>query len=393
MLWDGAARRFAWFVVRFAIAGQALGVMALLVVLSVMNGFGAEIVRRLERALPDATLLYPAPVRDWHSMARAIEQSPGIAAVSPQLEETVMLGNGRLRHSVRLLALDMERDSAIVDLPALLAQGSTAGLVLGRDSAMQLRLELGDEVEMILPRLQATPLGLFARRVRLRLAGIFVSDSQLDNRLAFVPLAEGMRLLGSSGVDGLRIAATADARSGAVAAAVAAHLGPGHHLRPWQEPFGALMAALRLEKLACALMLGLIILVAAFNSLSGMLMMVADRRETIAVLRTLGMSRAAVGALFMSQGLVLGGLGIALGAALGGLVVANFDSLMAALDALRGRPLFAPEVYYINTVPSQWRTGDLALVVCAAATLALLASLWPARRAAAIRPAEALRYS
>ncbi|MFV0278504.1 MAG: FtsX-like permease family protein, partial [Parahaliea sp.] len=264
--------------------------------------------------------------------------------------------------------------------------------------ARVLNVGLGGVVEVTVPRLTVTPLGVFARSKRLRVVGLFEVGAQADSYQAYVSLATGQKLLGEPGrVSGLQLRTTDLYRAPQILAALAGNLqretgNAQLRVRDWSQTQGSLFRAVKMEKLMISLLLLSVVAVAAFNIVSTLVMSVAEKRRDIAVLRTMGASARGVMAVFVAHGLALAVVGILAGSALGVALASYIAPLTAAVENLLGVKLFDPSVYFISELPSELRWGDVAAVVGASALLSVLATLYPAWRAARVAPAEVLRY-
>ena len=248
-------------------------------------------------------------------------------------------------------------------------------------------------MQVTIPRLTITPLGSFPRSKRFTVVGIFEIGAQLDSQQAYIGLEAGQRLFAlGDGVEGLRLKLDDLFVAPAEASAIAAQLGNGYRVRDWGRSQGNLFSAIRLEKTLMTVLLLSVVAVAAFNIISTLTMAVTEKRSDIAVLRTMGARARSVMAIFMAHGLLLAGVGVAVGAAAGVLLSLNISSVTLFLERLTGTKLFNPDVYFISDLPSRLQWGDVLLVSLLAMGLSLLATLFPAWRAARIAPAEVLRY-
>jgi lipoprotein-releasing system permease protein len=267
------------------------------------------------------------------------------------------------------------------------------GVVLGSLLARSLGAGVGDTVELTVPRLTITPLGSFPRSKRLRVVGIFEIGAQLDSGQAYLSLEGGQRLLGlGDAVQGLRVELADLYQAPAVATTLNEGFDGQLRARDWSLSQGNLFAAIRMEKTMMTVLLLSVVAVAAFNIVSTLTMAVTDKRSDIAVLRTMGARAGAIMAIFMSQGLLLAGIGIAVGGGIGVLLAVNISEVTLFLEALSGAKLFNPDVYFISDLPSRLEWRDVAVVCLLALLLSLLATLFPAWRAARVAPAEVLRY-
>jgi len=266
-------------------------------------------------------------------------------------------------------------------------------VVLGVSLADLLDVSPGDTVEVTTPRLTVTPLGVFPRSKRLTVTGIFEVGAQPDTYQAYVSLAVGQKLLGESGkVEGLQVRTVDLHKAPAVMSALGDRLSDHFVVRDWSQTQGSLFRAVRMEKLMVSLLLLSVVAVAAFNIVSTLVMSVTEKRRDIAVLRTLGARSGEIMTIFVAHGLALAVVGVSLGAVAGVILALNIADIVAGAEALLGVKLFDPAVYFISELPATLKWTDVAAVVGAALLLSLVATLYPAWRAARIAPAEVLRY-
>uniref|UniRef100_UPI0025F6CD11 FtsX-like permease family protein n=1 Tax=uncultured Microbulbifer sp. TaxID=348147 RepID=UPI0025F6CD11 len=266
-------------------------------------------------------------------------------------------------------------------------------IVLGRILARQLGVIPGDSVILTLPSVTITPAGIFPRTKRFTVAGVFSVGAQVDQNMALMHIEDAARLLRMSGkVQGLQL--KFDDMNNALGRVdgYARALGEGFTGEDWSHSQGSLFQAVKMEKTVVTLMLMIIVAVAAFNIVSALVLMVADKRSDIAVLRTLGLTSRQIMAVFVVQGSAIGIIGALIGGLLGTLIALNLTDLVSWIENLVGAKIFDPRVFFVSFLPSEFRTGDAVLVLSAAVIMSLLATLFPAWRAAQIAPAEALRY-
>ena len=398
--------RFIGVVSMVSLLGMALGVASLITVLAVMNGFAGELRDRILSLVAHIEVeAVAAPLTDWPALADRLQRAPEVIAAAPYIRSKALLGSPQQLRGAVLTAIDPDAESAVAELGLQLQSGSLAalaevpyGVVSGALLARALELEVGDRVELTVPRLIVTPLGSFPRRKRFTLVGIFAVGAQLDSTHAYIGLAAGQKLLAggaavqAGAVQGLRLRLDDLLAAPAVAGRLAAQLGDGYRLRPWSESQGSLFAAVRMEKIMMTILLLSVVAVAAFNIISTLTMAVTEKRADIAVLRTLGAGRRSVMAIFMTHGLLLALTGIGLGALIGVLLALNISQLSALLEGLLGSKLFSPEIYFISDLPARLQWADVAMVTSLALLLSVCASVLPAWRAARVAPAEVLRY-
>lgn len=392
--------RFISVVSAVALCGFALGVMALVVVLSVMNGFDRELRARILSLVPHVMVHAAQPLRDWEGLARSLTTDPDVSGAAPFIGGTAMLSTPGVVRGVELNGIRPEDDAAVSPVGRYMVEGELGalhgggfGIVIGNLLARSLGVRTGDTVTVLLPELNVTPAGAYPRMRRFEVVGVFAAGAQVDATTALIHLDDAARLYRTGGgVQGIRLALADPDRAPAVRERVAARLGPGLEAQDWSVSQGSLFSAIRMEKRMVTLLLLVIVAVAAFNIVSILTMVVAEKRGAIAVLRTMGASPGQIMAVFTVQGSVIGVVGLTAGL-LGGIPLAqHIGALAAAIERLFGFRLFDPTIYFISHIPSEVRAGDIVLVVACGLCLAVLATLYPARRAARIGPAEALRY-
>jgi lipoprotein-releasing system permease protein len=391
--------QFISFVSGFSLVGMALGVMALIVVLSVMNGFDREMKERILSVVPHGFIDYPPALEDWRALARVVEGHPEVEAAAPYIEGFALVTHARGVEGVQLQGILPREEQRVSVVEEHMLVGSTDalapgeyGIVMGRLLARHLGLALGDQVRVTLPDISITPAGVYPRVRRFTLVGVFEVGAQMDQTLAMIHLEDAQRLLRRSGPQGLHLKVSDIYRAAPVMAELAAQLGDDYQYKDWSQTQGSLFQAVQMEKLVIATLLSIIIAVAAFNIVSSLVLMVADKRGDIAVLRTLGLTARQVMMVFVVQGSAVGFVGTVAGAFLGSLLAVYIGPLVAGLESLLGMRVFDPSVYFISYLPSEWRWQDLIAICATALILSLLATLYPAYRAAQIEPAEALRY-
>ncbi|MEX2962207.1 lipoprotein-releasing ABC transporter permease subunit [Microbulbifer sp. TYP-18] len=393
-------QQFISFINGFSLLGMALGVMALIVVTSVMNGFDRELKTRILSVVPHGFVQREGGLRDWRTPAAKLEQQPHVVAASPFVRGFALLGSGATSHGVEFQGVDPEAlrkvssvgDNIVMgDLDAL--QPRSYNIVLGRLLAGQLNVIPGDSVVLTLPEVTVTPAGIFPRTKRFTVVGIFSVGAQVDQNMALMHIDDAARLLRMPGkVQGLQLRFDDMDNALGRVSLYASQLGEGFEGQDWSLSQGSLFQAVKMEKTVVTLMLMIIVAVAAFNIVSALVLMVADKRSDIAVLRTLGMTSRQIMAVFVVQGSAIGIIGAVSGALLGILIAFNLTDMVSWVENLLGAKIFDPRVFFVSFLPSEFRAGDALMVLSAAVLMSLVATLFPAWRAAQIAPAEALRY-
>jgi lipoprotein-releasing system permease protein len=391
---------FVSFITWASLAGLCLGVAALITILSIMNGFEVELRARLVSVAAHATITGDAAaLADWHAVAEHIRTIPEVAGVAPYVEIEAMLGNGSDLQGGLLRGIDPASEITVSTIASNMIEGSLAALepgsdqvILGRGLAAQLGVGLGEPVTIMIPTSNAA--GEITPRIRqFTVGGIFEAGLQdHDSVLALGALADVEALRGRSQLTGVRVKYSDLMRAPIVSARVAQALGAQFKVSDWTEQNAAYFRAVHIEKMMMGLIMLLIVAVAAFNIVASLVMVVTDKRTDIAMLRTLGLTPREVLAVFITQGTVIGWMGTGLGVILGTLLAYNVSAVAAWLQRVFGFQIMDADVYYITRIPTDPHATDIALICVAAFTLALIATVYPAMRAARTQPAEALRY-
>ncbi len=391
--------QFISFVSAFSLLGMALGVMALIIVLSVMNGFDREMKQRILSVIPHGFIDQQPQMRDWQSVAGQVEQHPDVMATAPYISGFALISYARGVESIQLQGILPEAENRVSVLEQHMVVGSSAdlrpgefGIVMGRLLARSLGIAPGDKVNLTLSDINITPAGVFPRTRPFTLVGVFEVGAQVDQTLAMIHIDDAKRLFRYQGVQGLHVKVTDIYRAAPVLADLAEGFDENYSVKDWSQTQGSLFQAVKMEKIVIAALLCIIIAVAAFNIVSSLVLMVADKRSDIAVLRTLGLNARQVMAIFVVQGSAVGVAGTLIGALLGCLVALTLNGIMNSLEAVFGWQIFDPDVFFITQLPSVLMWQDVLFICGLALTLSVVATLYPAYRAAKIEPAEALRY-
>ncbi len=400
---------FVSFITWASLAGVCVGVAALIVILSVMNGFESELrdrllslsaqIRVIAAAAPGAPSA-PSATLDWQDAARRARAVAGVADVAPYAELAALAVRGPEMLPVVLRGIDPRASATVTELGASITQGHLRDLVpgsgrviVGELIAERLGLAVGDPLTLLVPTVSAdgTPQG------KLRgftVAGIFeVGLQEHDGTLVFAPLADARALApANASAQGLRIRVADVLAAPAVAARLRAALPRVYEVRDWTEDNASYFRATRIEKTMMSLILLLIVAVAAFNIVAMLVMVVTDKRTDIAILRTFGAAPRRVMGIFITQGLVIGWLGVALGVALGLVLALNVETIEPFLERTFHFQILDSDVYYSSAIPSEVHVANVVAIAAAALALTALATIYPALRAAHTAPAEALRY-
>ncbi len=391
---------FVSFITWASLAGLCLGVAALITILSIMNGFELELRARLVSVAAHATLTGdPVALADWRSVVDRTRRLPEVEGAAPYVEVEAMLGNDSDLQPGVLRGIDPGVEVTVSTIAADMIDGSLAALtpgsdqiILGRGLAGQLGVMVGEPVTVMIPTASAA--GDVTPRIRqFTVGGIFEAGVQdHDSVLALAHIEDVKALRGRTDITGIRVRFTDLMRAPLLSPRIAQALGGRFKVTDWTEQNAAYFRAVRIEKLMMGLMMLLIVAVAAFNIVASLVMVVTDKRMDIAMLRTLGLTPREVLGVFVTQGTVIGWMGTGLGVVLGTLLAYNVGDVAAWLQRTFGFQIMDADVYYITRIPTDPHVADIVGIALAAFALALLATVYPALRAARTQPAEALRY-
>lgn len=403
-----AAKRgnhFISFISLVSMLGLMLGVAALIVVLSVMNGFDRELKQRILGMVPHATLSdYKQPLNNWQQLASDIKGSPGLEASAPYTEAQGMLTHSGYVRGVMVNGISPaeEKEVSIIgdhlkgtSLDAL--KPGSFNIILGDILARSLGVHVHDKVTLVLPEASVSLAGVTPRMKRFTVVGEFSVGAQLDGNLAYINIEDGARLkrYQPGQVDGLRLKFDDLFKAPQLARNLVSehrHSDPNLMASDWTRTQGNLFQAIQMEKRMIGLLLFLIVFVAAFNIVSTLVMVVTDKQSDIAILRTMGATPRMIMATFMVQGTVIGVVGTVLGTALGIVLALTVSDIVNWIQQVFGVQFLSPDVYFIDYLPSQLELSDVSVICVAALAVSFLATLYPAWRASKTQPAEALRY-
>ncbi|WP_407296288.1 lipoprotein-releasing ABC transporter permease subunit [Stutzerimonas zhaodongensis] len=393
---------FISFISLTSMIGLALGVLAMIIVLSVMNGFQREMSDRILGMVPHAVVAGEGrPLDDWRSVSARLDKQPDVLGAAPITQLEGMLSHRGLMQPIEINGIDPDLEGRVSILGSKMVAGSLddlkpgeSGVIIGLMTARRFGLRLGDKLTLIVPELSDAPGGITPRMQRLNVVGVFKVGAELDGSLAMIHRADAARILRwePEQVEGVRLKLADLYRAPEVASQLVTTLGDGYRGEDWSLTQGSLFSAMKMEKTMIGLLLLLIVAVAAFNIIATLIMVVADKRADIAILRTLGATPRQIMSIFMVQGSIIGLTGTLIGTVLGVLGAINVSALVGWLERVSGQHIFSSDVYFINTLPSELRLEDVVLVILAALVLSFLATIYPAWRAAQTQPAEALRY-
>lgn len=399
---------FVSFISWISMLGICVGMAALITIISVMNGLEGEIRTRLLRVVSHGSLSAGSEqMRDWAVLAARLEREEGVVGVAPFLDLQGMIGRGEQLRAAMIRGVDPALESQVSEVAAHMTVGELNDLapgeqhiVLGAGLAYALDARIGDEITMLVPTMSEPGEGAVAGidlRPRIQsftVSGIFeIGASELDNILALVHLEDAAGIAGTDGTPGgLRLKFTDIFDAPGRIRQIAASLDGRYTASDWSVENASYFRAIRIEKTMMTLMLMLIVAVAAFNIVAALVMVVNEKRNDIAILRTVGISPRAVVGVFMTQGVIIGWFGALLGLTLGLALALNVDVIVPFLERVLGIRVFDPTVFVITEVPSEVRWPQVFGITVTALVLTVLATIYPALRGAATEPAEALRY-
>ncbi|MDA8898857.1 lipoprotein-releasing ABC transporter permease subunit [Porticoccaceae bacterium] len=393
---------FLSFISGFSFFAMAIGVMTLIVVLSVMNGFDREIKHRLLNVIPHITLTdgNGLSAQQINQLSTQLAQaSPKISSITPHLENHAMLAAENRQQAVVVRGISDSWPSAELLGDNMLIgsvddlQPRQFGILLGSQLIRQLGLSIGDQVELILPTLSVTPLGVFPRLKRMTVLGVFEVGAQVDATTAYIHEMDARLLMRYQDTyPGIQIQLYDPFAVDKILEELAEILPSTLEKQSWTAQMSTLFQAMRMEKTVVGLLLSVVIAVAAFNIIACLVLMVANKRKDIAVLRTLGARSDQIVKLFIIQGSAIGILGALFGLIAGCIVALSIGDIISFVESITGQSLFDPSIYMISALPSKLLLNDVLMVVIGATLTSLLATIYPAWRAGQILPAEALRY-
>ncbi|MDY0953303.1 lipoprotein-releasing ABC transporter permease subunit [Stenotrophomonas rhizophila] len=391
---------FISFISMASILGIALGVTVLITTLAVMSGFQKEIRDRLLQMTAHTTITSDgAPMSDWQRAVDAAKKDPRVAGAAPYIEIQAMLSGPRVQGAI-VQGIDPALEPGVSVINQKLVKGSfdslTPGsynLLVGKELAMWLGVDVGDTVLVTLAEVQGTPVGAMPRLKRFTVSGIFEAGyNEIDKGVAFANMADMERVLRMDGVTGVRLKLHDMDKALDVGVDLAHSLGGAYRVSDWTQQNANLYHSLRMEKVVMGILLSLIIAMGAFNLVSSQVMLVTDKQADIAILRTLGLTPSGVMQVFMVQGSLIGIIGTVAGVIGGITLTLNLERILGAIETVFNIKLLPEDVYYITGLPTDMQAPDIVIITITALVMSFLATLYPAWRAARTQPAEALRY-
>ncbi len=393
---------FISFISITSMLGIGLGVAALIVVLSVMNGFQKELRATILGVVSHVQIVgLGGRLSDWEVVAEQAQRNSRVIASAPYVMAEGLLSRGRAVHGTIVRGILPEREETVAEIGNHMREGSLDTLesgkyrvVLGIDLARSIGATVGEKIMLIAPQGQVTPAGILPRLRQFTVSGVFeVNNYQYDSGLALVHIEDAQRLFRfGDAVSGVRIKTEELFTAPGVARELAESLSPDVYVSDWTRSHANFFRAVQIEKRVMFIILLLIVAVAAFNIVSTLVMAVTDKRADIAILRTLGAAPRDIMKIFVIQGALIGAIGTLVGLLLGVVVATNIDVIVPAIESVLGFKFLAKDVYYISDLPSDLHLNDVIAVAVTAFVLTLLATIYPSLRAARTNPAEALRY-
>jgi len=409
------SQKFISLITFISMGGVALGVMALIVVIAVMTGFGQNLRDKIlgTNSHIVVTQALSNGMEDYGSVLEKIKSVPQVKDAAPFILKQVMLTFGQRSSGVVIRGIDPEREGNISDLQENLTEGKLIyldhapqsaagqeagiqrkGIILGKELARSLGVYTGDILGIMSPSVRMTPLGIIPKIKMVEVVGIFESKMyEYDANLAFISLSSAQSLFAMKDrVTGIEIKVDDIDAAGQIAVAIRDKLGHPYFARDWMQMNRNLFSALKVEKVTMFIILILIILVAAFNIISTLFMVVMDKAKDIAILKSMGATRASIMQIFSMQGLIIGVCGTALGCIAGFTIVPNLNEIVGFIEWLFEFKAFPEDVYYLDELPSQIQWFDSFLIIVFSIAICFLASLYPAWRASRLDPVDGLRY-
>lgn len=393
---------FITFISLVSMLGIALGVMVLITVLSVMNGFTKEIRSRILSITPHVMVTNwgGQPLEDWQSLGQILLKHPGVEAVGPYVDGQGMLARGKEVQGVMVKGIDPQHIEAVFPMQSTLKEGKVEdlrpgqfGVILGANLAKSLGAGVGDSVTLLIPEVSVSLVGAAPRMKRLTVVGIFEVGYQYDGLFAFLNLADAAKIYKTqNGVTGVQIRLHDPFAAPRIGRELYQQFEGRFNVYDWTLLNEAYFSAVKMEKTMMFFTLLMILAIAVFNLVSTLVMVVTDKRADIGVLRALGAPKRKIMAIFISQGAVIGFIGTLLGVFFGVLLSLNVTRIVSAIERAFSVKFLSADTYFISFLPSQLQMQDVLIIGGCAMVLSLIATIHPAWRAAKVQPAEALRH-
>lgn len=389
-----------------SIAGIAVGVMALIVVLAVMTGFQEDLRDKILGTNSHIVITqYSKGMDDFESVVKKVQDYPQVEAVTPFIYSQVMLTSEQNVSGVVVRGIDPGREGKVTKLAENMREGSlndlikeeegvAPGIVIGKELSGMLGVFYGEELNIVSPLGNMTPMGMVPRMKKFKVVGIFDSGMyEYDTSLAYISLKEAQLFFNMGElVTGVEIRVRDFFKAGETAAQLRDKLGFGYFVRDWMEMNRNIFSALKMEKTVMFIILLLIILVASFNIISTLIMVVMEKGKDIAILKSMGATSGGILKIFLIEGMVIGVVGTLLGGMSGVLLALNLEEVVSSVEKAFGFKVLSPDIYYLDRLPSHVNFTDVSIIMAAAVLISLLATIYPAWQASRMAPADALRY-
>ena len=393
---------FVSFIAFISIAGVALGVFALIVVLSVMNGFGNELRNRTLSMTSHATITgFDGTISDWLAVSKKAAGEEGVVATAPYIQKEVMLTNGKRVSGSGVRGIRPELEGNVSSIASKMVSGKLSdlksgdfGIILGSELARSLGVYEGDRITLITPQAMVTAVGVMPRLRRFTVVGVFeVGMHQFDSLMSYMHIDDAGKLFGyDDRVNGVRLKLTDLFQAPAIARQLDKVFGEEHWVRDWTSQHTNFFRALRTEKTVMFIILLMVVAVAALNIVSTLMMSVNDKESDIAILRALGITPRSIMAIFMIQGAIIGLFGTLIGVAAGVPTALNVFEIVSWFEQIFNTDFLPSDVYYISDVVADVKADEVITYAVSAFLITIAATIYPAYRASKILPAEALRY-
>ncbi|MDC3221602.1 lipoprotein-releasing ABC transporter permease subunit [Gammaproteobacteria bacterium] len=390
---------FISFISRLSVVGISLGVAVLIIVLSVMNGFEKELKERILGTIPHASLYVNPAITDWQKLVNTIEENKLVTAAAPFINLQAMLSSSVGMHGVLVSGIDPQYENKFSIVGQHIQQGSldtlkskSFNIVIGSILATNLGLNIGDKITIILPQTNTSILGVMPRIRTLTVTGIFNLGAQLDANLAYINIKDAALLSKKNNyIDGVHLKFHDLFSAPQLVENIASTIPAVTHSSNWTYSYGNLFQSIAMERRMISLLLFLIIAVAAFNMVSNLMMMVAEKRGDIAILRTMGMHSRSIMAIFIYHGSMVGVFGIIIGVILGLSVAFNIDSIISFIEGLLNIQFLNTDTYFINYFPTDVRLENVIVVSSISLLISILVTIYPAYRASQTNPCHILK--
>ena len=394
--------RFISFISFASMLGIMLGVMVLITVLSIMNGFEKELRDKILGVIAHVTVSGTnGQLSDWSAQVERLRKEPHVIGAAPYVQKQVMITNGERMRGVVLQGIDPKQQDQVSDVDFKMIDGNFAnlkpreyGIVLGVEVASALSVMPGDKVTVVVPQVQVTPAGILPRIRRFTVVGVYqIGHPEYDGMTSFIELSDASRLFSlGEDISGVRLKVDNLFDAQSIGYDLQQRLGNNVKVTDWSQEHGSFFRAVKTERIAMTLILFLVVCVALFNLVASLVMTVNDKQADIAILRTFGMSSERIMRVFMIQGSIIGIFGTVVGVSLGVLLSLHIGEVVGWLEHTFGFKVFSADIFYISEIPSDLRWENVAWIGLASLIASILATVYPARRAALIQPAESLRY-